>query len=164
MAGLPGIDSLATYGGEKADYAPIEDPTTDESAEHRNIVFANVAAMTQTSCRAMRSFTGHATTPADPVSGFVHAAVWGSDNGVKPTVAHSATGIYDITWPTDVTDELGETHSVNLRRAVAQVEQSDGTFRDAHPKVTSANVVRVYTYSGTTLDDLVDEVITVWVY
>lgn len=164
MAGLPGVDSIADYGGVFINDGNVEDPQTDESAAFRNLYAANVAALTHTAARAIRSFLGHATTPSDPGSGFVHDAVWDSSNDVKPTVANAGTGIYDLTWPTTITDELLVDHSVNFRRAHAAVESSDGTFRAAHAKVTGPNTVRVYTYSGTTLNDLVGQVITVWAY
>lgn len=163
-AGLPGIDSLATYGGQLANYAPVEDPTTDEDAAWRNLYASNVAGATHTLPRALRSFVGHGTAPTDPPSGFVHDAVWGSANGVKPPVVRFGAGIVDLTWPSTVVDELGQTHSLNFRRALAQVESSDGTFRAAHAKVTGPNTVRVYLYSGTTLNDLVGQLVTVWVW
>ncbi len=147
MAGLPDVDTLATYGGAKTNYAPVEDVTTDLDADHHNVMAANVAGLTQTAPRALRRFVGHATTPTDPVSGFVHAAVWGSDNGVKPTVTIAAT-VYTVTWPTSVTDELGEVHSVNLRAAEAWVETTGTTLYVATARVTSANVVEVRVYSS----------------
>ena len=162
-AGLPDVDTLATYGGALANAFQLVDPTTDEDAAWRNLYAMNVAAMTQTAVRAVRAFTGHATTPGDPASN-VHAAVWGNDNSLKPAVAHSGTGIYDITWATTMADGLGQTHSVNFRWARASVMQSDGTFRAAHAKVLSPNIIRVYTYSGTTLNDLVGELIVAWGY
>lgn len=161
---LPDIDSIDTYGGALSNYEPIVDPTTDEDASWRNAYVCNVAMMTRTALRAVRRFKGHATTPADPSTGTVHEAMWGNTNGVKPSVVHNATGIYDVTFPASVDDELGTAHDVNLRWAMAQVEQSDGTFRAAHAKVTGANTVRIYTYSGTTLNDLSDEVICVLVW
>lgn len=161
---LPDIDALSTYGGALANYSPVVDPTTDEDASARNKYAANVAMMTHTAPRALASFLGHATTPADPASGFVHDAMWGNALGVKPTVVKAGTGIYDMTWPASVNDELGVAHALNLRRALAQVESSDGTFRDAQAKVTSANSVRVYTFAVTTLNDLAGQVVTVWVW
>lgn len=163
VQGLPEVDGIATYGGALANYQPPEDPTTDEDAAWRNLYVMNVAGMTHTLVRAMRSFLGNATTPGDPSTGFVHDSVWGSDNGVKPTVVNSGTGIYDLTWPTTVTDELGGVHTINFQRAWGAVESSAGTFEAANAKVTGPNTVRVYTYSGTTLNNLVGEVITVLV-
>jgi hypothetical protein len=144
MAGLPGVDDFSSYGGEKADYEPVEDPTTDLSADHWNLVAANVAAMTPTATRAWVAFTGHATTPADPASN-VHGAVWGDAALVKPTVTKGGTGIYNITWPTTITDALGVSHTVNLRRGWGSVA---GNI--AHPFVVtplSVNSFRIRTFS-----------------
>jgi hypothetical protein len=140
MAGLPGIDTIATYGGALVDEAPVRDATTDESAASINLVKMNVAGATHTQDRAWVRFVGHATTPADPTSN-VHDAVWGDSVSVKPSPAKGGTGIYDITWPATVTDELGATHSVNLRTARCSIEGSALYFATA--TVTAPNVVRV---------------------
>ncbi len=161
---LPDTDSLDTYGGALANYAEVEDPTTDESADYRNKYAANVAMMTVTVPRAIVSFVGHATTPADPGSGFVHGALWGSGPSVKPVVTHVSAGRYLVTYPTTVDDPLAVEHTVNFRRAVAQVE-SAGVMKHATAEVTSANTVTVYTYlANGTLDDLVASNITVIIY
>ena len=147
---LPAIDSLATVGGAKSNYAPIEDQTTDEDAEHRNIYAADAVAATQTNIRAIYRFIGHGTTPTDAASN-VHYAVWGNDADVKPVVAHSATGVYTVTWDTEVTDELGEEHTVNLVDGWANVNGATAY----HVQVTCAvNVatVRVFDMAGAAND------------
>jgi hypothetical protein len=161
MAGLPGIDSLADYGDAKSDFAPVEDPTTDESAEHRNLYAANVAAMTQTVCRAWVAFTGHAVTPVDP-DYHIHGAVWGDTAGVKPTVVHDSTGVYVIEWPEEVDDELLVEHTVNLRRCSWNVEGA--TPYTCTATVTAPNEVtlRVFDMAGAA-NDGVATVFTVYV-
>ena len=144
MSGLPGIDALSTYGGEKDDYAPIEDQSTDLSASHWNLVASNVAGMTHTVCRAWRTFTA-GNPPTDPASN-VHDAVWGNDVSVKPTVSRSSTGIYLVTWPSSVTDELGESHSTNIRRAWVCLEATLPYFSVATR--TSATVVSVLVWDS----------------
>jgi hypothetical protein len=169
---LPDRDTLATYGGALANYSDVIDPTTDEDAGSRNKYAANVAMMTRTITRAARSFlgtTGGATAVADPTTGFSHDAVWGDGSASKASVTHVSTGTYDAIWPATVTDELDVSHSVNFRRARAEVESSDGVLRLASAKVTGAAKVRVYTYeapsAGLTpaLADAVGQVITVFV-
>ena len=66
--------------------------------------------------------------------------MWGSSSGVKPTLARTSAGVYTLTWPTTVTDQLGASHNVNLRWAKASCEDAAGFFR---AKVTSPNVVTV---------------------
>ena len=167
---LPDRDSLSTFGGALANYSDPVDPTTDEDAEWRNKYVANVAMMTHTVTRAARSFlgsTGGVTQIADPSTGFVHDAVWGDGAGVKPTPSYVTTGTYELTWPSTVTDELGTTHAVSIRRAWASVESSDGTLRLAEAKVSASQRVTVYTYERTATGlvsgaNLVGEVITVF--
>lgn len=161
MAGLPTVDSLATYGGAKQDYEPVEDPTTDLSAEGWNLVASNVAGLTQTACRAWVTFLGHGTMPTDP-SSYIHGAVWGDTLGVKPTMARTGTGVFTATWPTTVTDDLGVVQTVNLRRAWASFEGS--TLYSVNATVTAANVVtiRVWNAAGS-LNDAVGAVFNVFV-
>lgn len=164
MSGLPDTSSLDDYGGAKVNYSEPEDPTTDESADERNRYCADVAMMTVTAPRAIVTFVGHATTPADPVSGFVHGAMWGSGPDVKPAVSHVSTGRYLATFDTTVNDELAEEHTLNFRRAFAQVE-SAGVMKHATAERTSANTITIYTYlANGTLDDLVGSNITVWIF
>jgi len=168
---LPDRDSIQTYGGPLANY-PIDviDPTTDEDAAWRNKYAANVAMMTHTITRGARSFlgtSGGATSIADPSSGFIHDAVWGDSSTVKPSVTHVQTGIYDIISPSTVTDELATSHSVAIRRAWGNIEQTGSTLCVAQAKVTAAQTIRIYTYKANAsgqmlLDDLVGELITVF--
>lgn len=166
---LPDKDSIDTYGGAMANYADVVDPTTDEDAAYRNKYAANVAMMTHTIPRGAFSFlgtTGGATAIADPTSGFVHDAVYGDAAGLKPVGSYVQTGVYTWTLPTQVSDELGGTHVPNVRRAWAEVESSDGTFRDAKAKQIGARQITVYTYesfSGSVLpSQLPNQVVTVF--
>lgn len=168
---LPDRSSLSTFGGALSNYSDVVDPTTDEDAAWRNKYVTDVAMMTHTVTRAVRSFlgtTGGATGIADPSSGLVHDAVWGDGASVKPVGTYVQTGVYEQNWPSTVTDELGTSHTLTIRRAWAQVESSDGTLRVAHARVMSSTRVRVYTYeataSGTLFGaNLVGEVVTVFI-
>lgn len=168
---LPDRDSISTYGGALSNYGSVIDPTTDEDAAWRNKYAANVAMMTHTITRGVRSFlgtSGGATSVADPSTGFVHDAVWGDSSSVKPSVTHVQTGIYDLVYPSTVTDELAASHSVAIRCAWGNVEQSDSTLRVANAAVSTSQKVRVYTYKANgsgqlLLDDLVGEVVNVFI-
>jgi hypothetical protein len=150
-SGLPDVDSLSTYGGAKEDYAPVEDYTTDEAAAHRNLYAANVAAMTHTATRAWVSFVGNASSATDPASN-IHDAVWGNGVSVKTTNARTGTGVWTLTWPTSVTDELGVSHAVNLRRAWASVEGSTPYLVTVTPTSSNVLTVRIFNTSGTAND------------
>ncbi len=164
MSGFPDTSTLDDYGGAKVNYSEPEDPTTDEDADERNQYCADTAQMTVTAPRAIVTFTGHATTPGDPASGFVHAAGWGSGPDVKPVTTHVGTGQYLVTYPATVNDPLDVEHTLNFRRAIAQVECA-GTIAHACAERTSANTITVYTaLANGTLDDLVGSNITVVIY
>jgi hypothetical protein len=162
---LPDVDSISTYGGALQDYSPVVDPTTDESAAFRNKYAANVAMATHTNVRAMRSFVGvEDDEPEDPVVGLVHDAVWGAAPSLKPTVVRDAEGVWTVTWPATVNDELAAQHTVNLRRALAQVECTS-TLRHATARVVAANEVEVRGFlADGTPDDLDGHLVTVWVW
>lgn len=148
----PDIDSIAVYGGVMADYANVEDPTTDLAAAYFNKLSASVAAMTHTAPRAVRRFVGNATTPTDPTSGFVHDSLWGSTSGVNPTIVRNGTGDYTITWATTQTDELGVTHSLNFRYAKGWAEGATAYHVQCScPTLNTVNV-KVFNATGTAND------------
>jgi hypothetical protein len=171
MAPLPDISSLAELGGALTNYSSVVDPTTDEDAKYRNRYACDVAMMGHTAARALCSFTAvNGSNPTDP-TGFVHDALWGSLVAVKPTVARTGEGVWTVTWPSTVDDELsdedasiggGETHSVNIRRAMAQGTAVAGVLKHAVAEVTSAAVVTVRGYMADgTIDDIAGSIITV---
>lgn len=159
-SGLPDVDSISAYGGAKADYAPVEDASTDLSADEWNLIAANMAGLTQTAPRAWCAFVGNASTPTDPGSN-VHGAVWGNTAGVKPVVARTGTGTYTITWPTTVSDPLNVSHTLAIRRGWGQAEGS--TFYHVQVTPTAANVATVHV--GTTGGSMSDAIgVTIVVY
>lgn len=142
---LPTPATLDSYGGLKQNDHPVEDITTDEDAGHRNEYASDTAGMTHTAARAWRRFIADPTTPGDPVSN-IHDAVWGDANAVKPTVANAGTGLFDITWPTTITDALGNTKTLALRWARAFFE--GGTAYVVSATITGANTVRVRVWNS----------------
>jgi len=124
---LPNIASYSTYGGEKQNYSPVVDPTTDLDAGEDNEARSDVACLTVMSPRAYVAFTYTSGTGVTVVES---NAVWG--NTTPPTVTRTGTGVFTITWPTTITDPRGNTQSVNLRRGWGNVEAT----------VNSASVVR----------------------
>jgi len=152
MSGLPGIDDLSSVGGAKADYEPVEDPTTDLAAAHWNVVAMNATAVTQTAARAWVSVVGKASSPPDDPVSNVHGAVWGNAALVKPTMARTGAGVLTATWPTSITDALGISQTVNLRRAWASAEGTVPYFVTA--TVTAVNVVtlRIFNAAGAAND------------
>jgi hypothetical protein len=151
---LPDSADINTYGGVLVNDGEIENPETDQDADAFNEMKNDVAMMTHMRLAAMRRFVGHATTPAEPGSGFIHDALWGSAPAVKPAVTKLGTGIYKVAWPQTVADELGATKTLNLRVARAWVEITGSTRYSAEARTLSAYEVevRVFTNAGA-LDD-----------
>lgn len=155
---LPDTDDLAALGGVMVNYAPVEDPTTDLDAAYDNKVRANVAGMTQTAIRAECHFTTHATTPTMDS----HYSVWGNAPAVAPTVARQALGQFRITWPSSATDELGTSHTINLRGGKANPQSA--TFVQPQVKKVSANVMDIYLFDAAgAASDFAGTVIDVYV-
>jgi hypothetical protein len=168
---LPDISSIDDVGGAKANYAPVTDPTTDEDAADRNRAFCDVAMMGHTAPRGFVRFVAvDGADPDDPASS-VHDALWGSAVGVKPVVANTGEGVWTVTLPSTVDDELtledaalggGETHTVNVRPAFAQATAVAGVLVHAVAEVTSANVITVRGYlANGTADDIAGSTVTV---
>jgi len=158
---LPSIDTITTYGGVFADYGvSVVDPTTDQSADDFNKMSASVAMMTNTAIRAWAIFTTAATTGAMALQS--HGAVWGTS--VAPTLARSGAGVFTVTWPSTVDDELGESHNVNIL-GVLRPNPYGSTLVHTQAERTSANVVTVYTFAaGGAADDVVGtNVLVAWV-
>lgn len=152
--GLPNADHFSTYGGALANYPiGVTDPTKEEDAALRNIYVANIAGMTRTIDRAVRSFmvptSGQAVGAFVDGTGIAHDAVWGSDSSVKPGGTYISAGTIDIIWPTTVTDALGQVQQIAIKRARAVVNaNTPATYYHAIAVVTANNKVRVYTFDN----------------
>lgn len=151
-------DAEADYGmpeGGFGDYLKSPtDPTTDwtsgkspgdagNSGPGANQMIVDVAAMTRTATRCWVRFTLGAS-PALAITN-PHDALWGNDSGVTPVLAHATTGEWTITWPATITDDLGVSRPVNLRRARVTLEGATLAFVQC--SVTAPNVVTVYGFN-----------------
>lgn len=162
MAVIPDVDSLATYGGALENYGiGVIDPLTDRDALAMNRALATVAGMSHTAIRAWCRFTTAATT-----GGMVlvsHDAVWGNGSSVAPVLARSSAGVFTVTWPTTVTDELGVSHAVSFRCSL-RPNVSSSTCYHANAVRTSANILTVYTFlANGTADDIAGTTVNVFV-
>ena len=142
---FPDIDTIDSYGGVLNDAEPVTDPTTDRSAVGMNTGLASTAAMTATAMIAWCRFVGNASTPTLAASNGSGAA-WGNDPGVRPTISHIGTGHYRATWPVTVTDVLGTTHTLNLKRGLANVEGSTLSWALVGSQV--ANTIDIFTFNA----------------
>lgn len=143
---LPDVGSLAQYGGVKVNDHPVVDPQTDLDADEDNKARCDVAAMTHVAPRAWCRFTTAATTGAMILVS--HDSNWGSLGGVAPTLSRISAGVFDVTWPTTVTDELGVSHTLNIRWAWPPNHRAiTAILTNAIPQ--ASNRVRVYVRDNT---------------
>ena len=127
MSSMPDVDSLATYGGAMANYAPVEDPTTDRDATAANKAYASTAAMTHTATRLWCRFQTNTTTGTMILIAF--DSTWGSAlDGRQPALARAGTGLFTLTVPATIVDELGVTHAIALRGGYGNCESASTPY------------------------------------
>jgi len=150
-------DSLAGYGGALRDYSPVIDPTTDRPAAGANAGYSATAELTLTGTRAWCQFTVNGS--AAPVL-VAHAALWGNGVSVQPTLSRTSAGIYVVTWPVNVQNQitigqLGYTGPLPLalRAGWANLRVVATAF-DLFVNMTAANVATVscFNVAGTLAD------------
>lgn len=134
---------LPTGGFQNGEGLAVVDPTTDQDAAAASAALNDTAQMTHTADRAWARFTAGASPAIVNTNG--HDAMWGSLSGVKPVPAHTGTGTWTLTWPATVQDQLGNSHSVNFRKARVSVEGSTLAF--VQWEVTAPNVITVYGFA-----------------
>lgn len=168
---LPSRDSLSTFGGTPGaglvDFSPPIDPTTDLPAAGLNQALSDVAMMTRTAVRAWARFTPAGTGTPVLVN---HWALWGNSSGVAPVVARTTTGIYTVTWPATVTDDVTVSSASGYvgpqsPNFLAGEGQTEGATFFSVQSSASANVATVWIFgTGNTLADPNGPTIFVKVY
>lgn len=136
---LPQSNSLSNFGGIKTDYSQIVSVATDWSADNVNSAFGDVAAMSRTAIRTFAQFITSATAPT--LVNF--DAVWKTNTPTLPVIVRTGAGIFTVTYPASVTDELGNAQSLNLRSGVGNIS-STSTFGFCNVVVSSSNVLTIY--------------------
>lgn len=139
MAGLPDVDSFATYGGLIQNYAQIEDPSTDRDGPSASIAYMNVAALTQTCVKAWARVTLAASTGAMIL--LSNDGVWPNIVGNQPAMLRNSAGNFTFTWPTTLLDANGVSHTLSFRAATCTVE--GGTWGFSNALVSGASTVTI---------------------
>ena len=150
----PDIATLATYGGALQNYQgqAVVNPLTDRDAAAANEAYTDCAAMTHTAIRTWTRFTAAASTGALVL--VTHDALWGNAAPVTPTLARSALGVFTVTYPATITDELGHTKTPNLRAAWGQARVTSIHY-DVDVTPTAPNVLTVRVFAGGSASDAV---------
>lgn len=160
---LPAVSSIANYGGPLQDYSAVRDATRDRSASGVNPAYGDVAAMTHTAPRMFVRFQPNGSSAPTLAASGAHDEHWNNGNNATPVVARANTGIYTVTVPAAVLDEIpsnlpGSTPAgipVNLRAPWANLELGSTTNYDVKAQVTAPNVVtiKIFTVGTSTLHD-----------
>jgi|SRR5215210_762124 len=145
---LPDIDAIETLGGALRDFSPVEDPETERSADDANKAYCDVAMATHTLTRAWARITTHATTPTLAA----HDEQWAARTSTVPVVARTGAGVFTVTWPSLVTDELAVTHALNLRDAWAAAHGATAVHVQADVTGPAVVTVRVFDMAGAATD------------
>lgn len=136
---LPDASDILTYGAPKKNYEiSVVDPETDLDATEYNKLACDVAMASRMVDRAEVQFTG-GTAPT--VVSF--EAVWKSKTMTTPIVTRTATGVYAITLPTSVQDELLGSHNVNLKAASGSCAGATALHVQA---TADTNVITAYVF------------------
>jgi hypothetical protein len=146
---LPDEATLSdTYGGPYTNERPVEDPTTELDAGAASELMSDVAGCTRTVERAWVKFNGltyTSGTQSIPVDD--HNANWGGSAGVEPVVVQTAAGIYLITWPATVIDEILVTRTLNIRYPHEPVT-IDATLSRGKVSAFTANTISLSTFNA----------------
>lgn len=140
---FPARDTIATYGGVLVDLFPVTDPTTDRPASGANQAYGSAAALTKTGVKAwVRMTTAGSNPPTLAATGMAHDAAWGNALSYAPTFSRTSTGIFVVTWPTTVNDEVGALYSVNFRAVLAPCAEGSTPFH-AQGEIASPNQLTI---------------------
>lgn len=158
---LPAIDSYDTYGGNKIDYSPVEDPATDLSADQGNQERASVAGMTRTAARAIVAFT--TLSGLGTVTYF--DTVWGNAFADTPIVVQGIPGVWAMGLPASITDFTGVEQDLNIRRAHGQVESvSDAFFVQCKKTAPNGLEIAIFDRTGALVDPDGFGDVVIWIY
>lgn len=144
--GVPDKSTLATYGGPYSNAYPVASPLTDQDAALANQMMADAAGMTRTKLSFWAVFTTASSSGAMTLQAW--DATWAAATPTAPTLALVSTGIFSVTVPALITDELGVTHSVNFQRCEARIQlaASPTLFFVAPFAVVTPNVLSAAVY------------------
>lgn len=153
---------LAAYGGPYGDARPQSDPLTQVAADSLNLLLDDAAQLTRMPWRVVARFTTDGASNPSVID--YGKTLWGTGTSYKPTVAHTSTGIWTVTFAASYTDGNGNSEALSLTDADAKQERLSAGFT---PRLVygraSANTVLVYVYDiAGALTDTTGDRITVW--
>ena len=157
---LPTATSYDILGGEIVDLYPVENPTTDLSAEASNELRADVAMMSRMIPRARVKFTG-VNGAAPTLVGW--EAVWKGADTADPVFERSSEGRFTVSFATSVENERGEEVTLNFQDAFGKAQGS--VLRHLQNATPNPNSVSFFTMlADGTVDDCPGTTFVLWIW
>ena len=168
---LPNISNINSYGGPFADALPQQDPQTELASSAYNATINDCSAMTATVPRLVFQFIGSAGTPALASTATWAAgvdSVWGNAPANNPVLTHLTTGAVHVELPAEVTDQLGNQISVNVRFVEVSSAIATANWPTSIPQascdVLNSSSFNIFLAQSLAADDCVGILLTVKVY
>ncbi len=140
LALLPDLPALDTFGAPKTDFGESIDPSSEVSASNINAMAATIAALARSAPKVWVVVNSTGALVA-------YDGVWGNAAGAyAPVSAKTGTGVYTVTFPSQVPDLLDGT-----LRAFAPKGAKAGSntaLRAVSSTVIAGNVITVTLPSG----------------
>jgi hypothetical protein len=147
MGGFPNRPDLAALGPDLVNARPLGNPNEEATAEQYNLIRWQLAGIGLLAYQAHLIFTAQAGS--QPI--LHRAEAWNprgltTGGNANPTITRVGTGNYDVTYPTQVPDQLGDNVAVGFRHGIGSiVTPSSTTFRHVMvtPKTGVPSAVKV---------------------
>lgn len=167
MSGFPTRPDRAAFGPTLLDASPVRDPTRQLGAGRLNLDAHQVAGLGLVSPRVMIRLTIDGTTPVL----ISRAEVWNpegltSGDQVDPVLVGISTGRCTISYPTQISDELGEPVGIGFVWGMGLHGDDPPTVLKhirVAPIVATPSIVTVTAFDAAgALEDGVDATVFLW--
>ncbi len=163
MPQLPDILSYDELGGNKQNYAPVEDIATDRDASEVNNAFCAVAEMSATSVQTWLNIS--LGTDPQIADGYISwQAQWKTATPTPPVITRMGVGIINIEFPAEVQDAKleGDLHTLSFNTVQTSFLNTRG-FIETIIMAGNQLQISLYDTSDTPSDFTSGDVLVVWI-
>lgn len=155
---------ITALGGLKQNLMPQSVPVSQLRDTTWNEIACDLGALTQIPCRAWVQFETVTSNGTYDAADVLHASIWGSGAGQKPTVTRTATGLYTVAYAAsfflgytelEVDDE---SEVVSFKDAVVSCSTSDAVdnFADCRQLSVVGSTANIVVKAGGVAADVGD--------